>query len=189
MSSRGTLRIIRADHLHRVPWKNGGGSTAELAVHPPGAGLDGFGWRLSMADVQGEGPFSSFPGIDRTLVLLHGDGLLLELNGTRRRVDETAPILSFSGDSVTTAKLTGGSVRDLNVMTRRGHFSHSVAYIEAGSVEVDQTTLLLATARACTVTHGNDVYRLAHLDALLITPPLRVVIDTAVLQVRITAVL
>ena len=51
-----------------MPWKNGGGETAEIAVSPPGAALDDFDWRLSMARVETDGPFSAFPGIDRTLV-------------------------------------------------------------------------------------------------------------------------
>jgi hypothetical protein len=62
-------------HLHDCParpWKNGLGRTRELAVAPPGAGMDGFLWRVSVAEVDSAAPFSAFPGIDRTIVLLEG---------------------------------------------------------------------------------------------------------------------
>ncbi len=44
-----------------MPWKNGGGETAEIAVFPPSADLSEFGWRISMATVSSDGPFSAFP--------------------------------------------------------------------------------------------------------------------------------
>ena len=52
-----------------MPWKNGGGVTSELARSPQ---ADEFDWRLSVAEVATDGPFSQFPGIDRLLVLLSG---------------------------------------------------------------------------------------------------------------------
>ncbi len=51
------------------PWKNGGGMTADVAASPPGAGMDGFDWRVSIARVEADGPFSVFPGVDRTMAL------------------------------------------------------------------------------------------------------------------------
>lgn len=77
-------RLIRSTDLVRVPWKNGGGTTAEVAVHPPGTGFDAFDWRISMADVAADGPFSRFPGVDRTLVLAEGRDLVLDLEGGLR---------------------------------------------------------------------------------------------------------
>ena len=61
------MRILRAPDYRVMPWKNGGGTTTEVAVSPEGAGLDHFDWRISMARVEQDGPFSTFPGIDRTL--------------------------------------------------------------------------------------------------------------------------
>ena len=66
------MRVFRsADHAFS-PWKNGGGTTAEIAIGPPGATLDAFDWRISMARVASDGPFSSFPGVDRTLSIIDG---------------------------------------------------------------------------------------------------------------------
>ncbi|MCX8997230.1 HutD family protein [Rhizobiaceae bacterium BDR2-2] len=121
------MRIIRAAEHRQVPWKNGGGLTAEIAAFPEGASMDGFDWRLSMADVVSDGPFSIFSGIDRTLTLLSGAGMALDIEGRERIVlDSGSPPLAFPGDVAVRATLVDGPVRDLNVMTRRGRFSHRV---------------------------------------------------------------
>ena len=62
--------ILTASSYRRMPWKNGGGETVEIAVSPEGAALSEFDWRISMATVATDGPFSIFPGIDRTLSIL-----------------------------------------------------------------------------------------------------------------------
>jgi len=101
-----------------VPWKNGGGTTLELAVDPPGATLEtGFRWRLSSAEVASSGPFSSFPGIERWLLLLEGEGFDLDF-GSRGQVRLTEPLatIRFSGDWPVTASLVGGPCTDFNVM-------------------------------------------------------------------------
>ena len=112
-----------------MPWKNGGGETVEVIVHPEGASLSDFGWRVSMATVASDGPFSVFPGIDRTLAVLSGDGMALSIEGLGDKLltPVCAP-LAFPADAPTTARLTGGPITDLNVMTRRGAFRHSLTH-------------------------------------------------------------
>ncbi|MBV9975040.1 MAG: HutD family protein, partial [Hyphomicrobiales bacterium] len=61
------MRVLRAGQHRRMPWKNGGGETTEIIASPEGAGLDEFDWRISMARVATDGPFSRFAGVDRTL--------------------------------------------------------------------------------------------------------------------------
>ena len=121
------VQVIRADNYRRTRWKNGGGETAEIAVFPPGADINSFGWRISMAGIATHGPFSRFTGIDRTLAVLQGKGLRLEISG-RDPLDlgTTSPPLSFPGDIDAFAHLRDGPVSDLNVMTRRAGFRHSV---------------------------------------------------------------
>ena len=65
-----TPRTIRSNDCCVMPWKNGYGSTTELAVEPPDAALDRFDWRVSVAELRGSGPFSTFPGYDRIIVQL-----------------------------------------------------------------------------------------------------------------------
>ncbi|HEY0269482.1 MAG TPA: HutD family protein, partial [Sphingomonas sp.] len=124
--------LLRAADHRRMPWKNGGGETLEIAVSPPGASIADFDWRVSLAGVAVDGPFSAFPDIDRTLVLLEGDDLTLAIAGrpaVRLRVGD-AP-LAFPADVAASATLAGGAIADLNVMTRRGRYQHLVERIDA----------------------------------------------------------
>ncbi|HEV7980797.1 HutD family protein [Amycolatopsis sp.] len=76
-----TISVLRwADHVP-VPWKNGGGVTREVA-----GGFSDFGWRVSVADVSTSGPFSVFPGVDRTIMGVEGSGMVLSLDGVEREV-------------------------------------------------------------------------------------------------------
>lgn len=122
-------------HADRVPtpWANGGGITYELARWPEGAA--DFGWRLSVAEVATEGPFSSYPGIDRTLILLSG-GMRLVIDGVVRDVVPGAPI-TFAGECRVAAQLTDGPTMDLNVMSRRGQVSASVDVVHGSHARVD----------------------------------------------------
>lgn len=125
------MKLLRAQDYKTVPWKNGGGTTAEIAVFPPDATMETFLWRLSMADVGSDGPFSAFPDIDRTLTLLEGDGMALEIEGRDPVIlDPYAAPLAFPGDVPVMARLVGGPIRDLNVMSRRGRFTHGVERLE-----------------------------------------------------------
>ncbi len=101
-----------------MPWRNGGGSTLELAIEPPDATLEtGFHWRLSSAQVATSGPFSRFPGLERWLLLLDGDGFHIDF-GDRGSVELTHALqpLRFSGDWPAEATLRGGPSSDLNLM-------------------------------------------------------------------------
>ncbi|SUB00879.1 Various environmental stresses-induced protein [Pannonibacter phragmitetus] len=120
-------QLIRWGMARAMPWKNGGGITHELAVFPEGAGLEDFGWRLSMAEVASDGPFSAFTGIDRTLALVDGAGIGLDSGaGGEAVLDTPGAFTSFDGGISVTGRLIDGQVLDFNVMTRRGAFRHSM---------------------------------------------------------------
>jgi environmental stress-induced protein Ves len=55
------VRIIRAGDCKATPWKNGDGSTTEIAIGPAGASLEAFDWRVSMARVASMGHFPISP--------------------------------------------------------------------------------------------------------------------------------
>jgi uncharacterized protein len=114
--------ILRAAARTAVPWKNGGGLTREVAVHPPGSDLGGFDWRVSLAEVRAGGPFSMFPGIDRQLAVISGR-LALSIAGEDSVVlsPASAPC-AFAGELPAAAEPLESPVSDLNVMTRRGRF-------------------------------------------------------------------
>jgi uncharacterized protein len=113
---------LRAAEAKRLPWKNGRGTTEELALWPAGASLarGDFDWRISKASFDQPGPFSAFPGCERILVVTRGEGLVLEHgdHAARARVRRLEPY-RFSGDWPTAAELVGGAVHDFNVIFQR----------------------------------------------------------------------
>jgi uncharacterized protein len=117
----GAVILLRGADLVAVPWKNGGGVTREVAAHPQGASFDAFLWRVSIADVAQAGPFSRFEGIDRTLVLLSGAGMLLdEADGPTHALTQPLDMARFAGETAIDARLVDGVTRDFNLMVRRG---------------------------------------------------------------------
>jgi environmental stress-induced protein Ves len=164
-------RIIRHADLIRVPWKNGGGTTAEVAAFPDGSSFDTFGWRLSMADVASDGPFSVFLGVDRTLIVVEGAGIELDVEGIAYPLDRNTPKLSFSGDDMTTGRLLSGPIRDLNVMTRRGQFRHRTRFVESGVALLSDdtaTAFLVALDGPFDVTLDSTIHSLHALDTLML---------------------
>ncbi|WP_409240095.1 HutD family protein [Streptomyces sp. PA5.6] len=113
--------LLRWTAYRTVPWKNGGGTTREVA--------EGAGWRVSVADVAGDGPFSHFPDTDRVITPVEGEGMLLTVSGTGRRVARLTPF-AFPGDAPTDCHLPAGPVRNLNVMTRRGGATARVRIVD-----------------------------------------------------------
>jgi len=140
------MRIVRAADYRRMPWKNGGGSTTEVAIAPATATLDNFDWRISMAHVATPGPFSRFPGIDRTLAVIEGAGIHLAIAGLTVTLDRGAPPHFFPGDIDTDATLIDGPIDDLNVMSRRARYDHRMTRHRSGetlSLPRDAETVLL----------------------------------------------
>ncbi|MGN6575661.1 MAG: HutD/Ves family protein [Nocardioides sp.] len=124
---------LKRNHEHeRRPWRNGGGSTTELASSPPGAdaGSD-FAWRVSMADVASSGDFSRFPGVDRVITLVEGKSMTLYDGSQPTTLGRFEPY-AFDGDADISCEVHG-PCRDLNVMTRRGRASASVELVRIGS--------------------------------------------------------
>ena len=111
-------------------WKNDGGETAEIAAAPRSDTLDGFDWRLSIARVTRDGPFSTFPAVDRTLTILDGAGLRLTIGNAIHVLTRESSPLAFPADVATESLLLDGPVTDFNVMTRRGRFAHVIERIE-----------------------------------------------------------
>ena len=143
------LQVLRAAGRIAQPWKNGGGTTSEIAAFPPGAGLDAFDWRVSVAEVAASGPFSTFHGVDRTLTVLSGDGFELRMaDADPVTLGETSAPYSFPGDAPVTATLRRGPITDLNVMTRRGRWTHTVERLPLTEGQVlPAAGVLLAFAR------------------------------------------
>jgi environmental stress-induced protein Ves len=127
VSGAASVTLIRGADLVAAPWKNGGGVTREVAAFPEqkaGAAPGDFVWRVSVADVAQAGPFSRFDGVDRTLALLSGAGMLLdEMDGASvvktHALTQPLDIARFAGETRIDARLAGGATRDFNLMVRR----------------------------------------------------------------------
>ncbi|WLI40497.1 HutD family protein [Pseudomonas hefeiensis] len=120
------MNVLRAADYPRMPWKNGGGSTEEI-TRDSGSGLDGFGWRLSIADIGESGGFSTFAGYERIISVLQGDGMTLTVDGQATRSLHPLDPFAFSGESHVTCTLLGGAIRDFNLIYAPKRYPRTVA--------------------------------------------------------------
>ena len=134
-------QLLDAAHYRLMPWKNGLGTTHEIAVHPPQASLAAgdFLWRVSLADVTSDCDFSLLPGYDRTIALVSGKGMELDFDQTSAKARLMIPGASrrFSGDWLTHCRLLDGPVRDFNVMTARGQVEHHCDRVSGDALETE----------------------------------------------------
>jgi len=159
--------------LSPVPWKNGGGSTTEIAVFPPDAGFTDFDWRVSLATIGADGPFSVFPGVDRTLALVEGHGVTLDIDGDPALVSAADPVLSFEGDARVSAKLNRGTTTDFNAMTRTDRCYHSFGRrrLDGPSTFVARapvTVLFLAEGDSLELSNEDERIAMVRYDAMVL---------------------
>ena len=100
-----------------APWSNGGGVTRELLRLPAGSG-DDWTLRISVADIDADGPFSPFPGVTRWFAVVDGDGVRLRFADRALDVRRGDAPLRFDGAGAPGCALLAGRTRDLNVMVR-----------------------------------------------------------------------
>lgn len=109
------IRHLTSADYRVQPWANGRGQTVELARSD---GPDGMRWRLSVATVAEDGPFSLFPGIDRVLTVISGPGFRLRGAGIDLAARPFLPV-SFPGDVPVAAEHVVAPSEDFNVMVAR----------------------------------------------------------------------
>lgn len=172
MTHDGPVTIIHLPAAARVaqPWRNGGGVTREIASEPDGSG--DFRWRISLADVSQDGPFSAFPGHQRVLTVVRGEGMDLIVDGTSHTVVALRPF-AFPGAAAVDCRLPQGPVTALNVIAALS------AEVEVrkptGSVEFEAAcTLAIVVVQGIISVRGQ---RLTPLDALLTSDERSVTID------------
>jgi environmental stress-induced protein Ves len=156
-----------------MAWRNGGGETRELAVWPQGTGLDAFEWRVSVATIARNGPFSRFPGCTRTAVLTDGAGFRLVDGRLQVELAERFAQATFAGAPAWQCELMEGPVEVLNVMVRSRFRAevdvargvphdvpaalHRVAHAACGTsaIALGTETVVLHEGDACEV-HGSS---------------------------------
>lgn len=123
------MHLVPASAFRTQTWKNGGGVTHEIARATEGGHLL---WRLSVAEVASDGPFSAFPGLARILTVIEGAGLRLDAPDGCIDALPFVPV-AFAGDLPVTGRRIGGPVRDLNVIHDPERIAASVRILGAAA--------------------------------------------------------
>lgn len=137
------LEVLSAAAYRAMPWRNGKGMTLEIARDP--AAGDHFTWRLSLADIAQNGPFSAYPGYRRALVLVHGDDLRLKFRGHgEHRLSPARRGTRFEGDWNTECTVAHGPCTDLSLIVHRGSARSPACIVRAPSILVIASRRTLA---------------------------------------------
>ena len=157
------MRIQRVDEHSAMPWANGLGTSYEVASD---RNVDGvWTWRVAIAPIVLDGPFSVMPGVDRELVVIEGNGMVLNVDDESVKC-MPGQVVRFSGDSVTIARLVDGPTVDLGLMTVRGSVTGSMlVVVDVG--DVTDSNVILAIGDAVFGDENGRQYRLGIKDALL----------------------
>ena len=147
------LRTVQLAKVPHQPWRNGGGSTQELLAWPTAADWQ---CRISVAQIDSNGPFSAFAGVERWFTVLSGEGVVLRFANRRTLLTAGSEPLRFEGAAAPSCSLLDGPTQDLNLMLRSdagrgamrvagmGDAWHSVAplravfALDACALQVDQ---------------------------------------------------
>lgn len=117
------IKIIPPEDFLQLTWKNGKGTTSQLAINEGGT-VNNFNWRLSIATVIEDGLFSDFKGYDRNLILLEGNGIKLQYNNQKiQNLKSLLDFATFDGSWKTKASLKLGPIKDFNIMTKEGKYT------------------------------------------------------------------
>ena len=115
--STARSRVVPANEYRRERWRNGAGWTREIASEPA---KGEWAWRLSIAEIEQDAPFSRFEGIDREIVLLSGNGVRLRFDdGNVHALEPPHGRLRFAGEAGVHGELIDGATQDFNLMWRR----------------------------------------------------------------------
>lgn len=135
-TDRPSWRVVGPADRRVVPWANGRGTTAIVTRVPD---TDDWAWRLSLADVVDDGPFSSLPGVDRWIAVARGGRMALQLGApdgfARTVLSDTDGAVPFSGDGDTSCRVLDGPLVDLNLMLRRGRATGALDLYELDAGE------------------------------------------------------
>lgn len=140
---------LQAASFRRLPWKNGGGVTIDIAgAFRPGADPEDWSqmiWRLGRTWIETPAPFSDLSGYDRLLVVIEGRGLLLH-GEDGRRIDATEPLrpVAFPGDWALRSELAAGPVEVVNLFGDRHVVAVKLDILEgAGTLAAQRGTVVL----------------------------------------------
>jgi uncharacterized protein len=165
------MRHLKAADYLRTPWKNGGGSTLEVC-RDQGTGLEGFGWRLSIADITEGGAFSSFTGYERVITVLEGAGMILEVDAVSSGPLYAFEPFAFSGASQVRCSLIDGPIRDFNLIYAPERYQAQLRWLKQARLENQTefaaTRLLFAAEAGVQVQTSGNTLALGRHDCLIL---------------------
>lgn len=146
-----------------MPWANGRGTSYEIASDRNEAGE--WTWRLAMAPVNEDGPFSRIECVNRSLAVVEGAGMLLSVD---RKKLQCLPmqVVRFRGDAITEATLTDGPIMDINLMVRRKEVEGGMAIVsDAGFLS--GANIVVAVGGGAQVKSADSIIDLDQHDSIL----------------------
>jgi uncharacterized protein len=135
------VRIVRGADLAPVPWRNGMGTTRDVATAPAGV-ID---WQVSIADLARDAPFSDFSGMDRTFTIVEGAGVTLTFGAVAVPCPPLVPV-RFPGGAAPACRLVDGPGRAFNVFADARRFRSEAAVLRVApdtALTVEAGTTLL----------------------------------------------
>lgn len=164
------FQLISPHQWQTQAWKNGGGITHQLARSDDSLGMR---WRVSIAEVATDGPFSRFEQTDRIIMLLQGNGFCLHGAADQTVVlDTKLQPFAFAGETAIDCTLIDGPVRDFNLMTRRSDVKASLQVLsvtEPLSLQLANESLLYLASGQLQLSCKDQSYQLEAGQSLLCT--------------------
>ncbi|WPU25095.1 HutD family protein [Cedecea neteri] len=180
------IQLLPYEQCPDMPWKNGQGVTREIYRFPA---TDGYDWRISVATIRHDGPFSLFAGYLRNISVLEGEGMYLTIDGEPGALIPRFQATDFSGDSDVSCAIVGGPLLDFNVIYKAATTQATVSWLREGTWALQQGTQLLFNAGdRLEVDVNGEQHILQHYDSLLLSEPatVRVLPSAASLFARVT---
>ena len=146
-----------------MPWANGRGTSYEIASDRSDAGE--WTWRLAMAPVNEDGPFSRIECVNRFLAVVEGAGMLLSVDRKKLQC-KPMQVVRFRGDAITEAALTDGPITDINLMIRRKEAEGEMAVVSDSGL-LNEASIIVALGGSAQVKCGDSTIELERHDSIL----------------------
>ena len=127
--SPGPVTPLDPARYRRLPWKNGGGVSVDIAWDHE---TDGRTWRFGRTPIAAPGPFSDYAGNDRLQVLVAGRGLVLRTPEGEIDVRQPFRPVRFAGETRIVSHLEDGPVEVVNLIGERARVRLDLAVLRAG---------------------------------------------------------
>lgn len=184
-----TLQHIPFEQFNAKPWKNGLGTTYDIAMLPLGADHASFDLRFALSPIVEDNVFSAFPGVERVITPIEGEQLSLVFDDTESQLS-LYQSLRFDSALTPMGRPLSGPIKVINVMAKR----HSWNFISCDVTDQDEydiqsgELLFVFALEGCQVKSGDEVLDIAKHGAVLVTGAARVSVistDSRVLQAHL----